>query len=73
MKLVEQYGHIYKMSDTAYKRLLRLIVKGQDWDIEVLGGKDLGPIAAKPLSLTPMDGRDLLKELQREKERAVYG
>jgi hypothetical protein len=66
MKLVEQYGHIYKMSDSAYKKMLRCIIKGQEYDLEVLGGKDLGPIAATPLSMNVMQARDALKNLQKE-------
>ena len=67
MKLVEQYGHVYKLSNPAYKRLLRLISTGREWDIETIGGKDLGLIDAKPLLLSPWDAKVQLDILQQQK------
>lgn len=68
MKLVEQHGCIYKMSNAVYKRLLRLIVVGQDCDLQTLGAKVIGPISPNPTTMTSGQALEALTTLKLEKE-----
>ena len=59
MKLAEQYGTVFSLSESAYKKLLTQIANGQNYDLGALG-KCLGVIAITPLDMDESEASEKL-------------
>jgi hypothetical protein len=68
MKLVQQFGVVYKMSDRAYKRMLKVMSEndgtGPTWD--ELGAKCLGYIDLNTTDITAERAKEALADLKAE-------
>jgi hypothetical protein len=61
-KIVENYGSLYRLTDTGYRRLLTLVAAGKEYDLSELGAY-IGCIHASMASLEKDDAEFELSRL----------
>lgn len=59
MKLVEQYGSVFRLTNKEYKEMLKGIATGNGYQL----GNELGTIEARPLNMTIEQAEDELRDL----------
>lgn len=60
MKLVEQYGSVFRLTNKEYKEMLEGIATGGGYQL----GNELGIIEARPLNMTAEQAEEELRDLR---------
>lgn len=61
VKLLSSYGGVWKLSNAAYKRFLKAVIDGKEWDLNVYG-KFLGHVESVT-DITAEQAQELLDEV----------
>lgn len=69
MKLVPQYGGLWKLSERRWRRLLKSIIKGEGYDLDDLGVKLNAEIVEAPLDMTQDRAKELLEERKKSSSK----
>jgi len=65
MKIVDDYGELYRMSEDNYRRYLRSSADGENLSPSDFGGRLIGTIDFWTIDKKPIDYRDALDFIER--------